>query len=64
MEDERQVVCPENEDLASYIRKKRQEMCDAKAISERIDSTLYKAYRSVCDSKSHIKTAKDFSQLK
>ena len=64
MENERQVVCPENEDLASYIWKKRQEMCDANAISDRIDATLAKAYRSVCDSKSHVKTAKDFSQLK
>lgn len=64
MENQRQVVCPENEDLASYIWKKRQEMSDAEAISDRTGSTLYKVYRSVCDSKSPIKTPKEFSQIK
>ncbi|XP_058087766.1 crossover junction endonuclease MUS81 isoform X2 [Magnolia sinica] len=64
MENERPVVCPGNEDLASYIWKKRQEMADANAISEKIDSTLGKAYRNVCASKDPIKTPQDFSKIK
>ncbi|XP_068663277.1 crossover junction endonuclease MUS81 isoform X2 [Aristolochia californica] len=64
MENQRPVVCPENEDLAAFMWKKRQEMVEANAISHRIDATLSRAYASVCSSKNHIKTMKDFSQVK
>ncbi|KAG9443636.1 hypothetical protein H6P81_014976 [Aristolochia fimbriata] len=64
MENPRPVVCPENEDLAAFMWKKRQEMAEENGISDRIDATFSKAYASVCSSKNPIKTIKDFSQVK
>ncbi|XP_077241654.1 crossover junction endonuclease MUS81-like isoform X2 [Tasmannia lanceolata] len=64
MENQRPVRCPENEDLASFMWKKRQEMADKNGISDRVDSTIYRAYSSVCASKTPIKTLKEFSQIK
>ncbi|OVA11675.1 ERCC4 domain [Macleaya cordata] len=62
--NQKQVLCPENEELALFMRKKRQEMAEPKGISERIDATLYKAYSNVCNTKTPIKTLKEFSQIK
>ncbi|XP_043726379.1 crossover junction endonuclease MUS81 isoform X2 [Telopea speciosissima] len=64
MDYQKRVLCPENEELALYVRKKRQEMDNAKGISEHIDRTLYKAYSNVCNSKVPIKTLKEFSKIK
>ncbi|KAM1941581.1 hypothetical protein ACFX13_029141 [Malus domestica] len=62
----RTVVCPENEELATYMLSKWQEMADQrpKGISENIEMTLSKAYANLCKSKNPIKTLKDFSQIK
>ncbi|KAL7234540.1 hypothetical protein ACSBR1_018034 [Camellia fascicularis] len=65
MEKQRRVVCPENDNLAEFMWKKRQEMAERpKGISENIEMTLHKAYSDVCNSKSPIRTLKDFSQIK
>ncbi|KAF9596020.1 hypothetical protein IFM89_006947 [Coptis chinensis] len=64
MENRRQVVCPENDELAMYMWNKRQEMSQQKSISDRFDNTLNKGYISVCNSKQPIKTLKEFSQVK
>ncbi|KAL6981030.1 Crossover junction endonuclease mus81 [Sarracenia purpurea var. burkii] len=65
MEKQRGVVCPENEDLAEFMWKKRHEMAERpKGLSENIDITLHKAYSNVCNSKSAIRTLKDLSQIK
>ncbi|KAK9123269.1 hypothetical protein Sjap_012871 [Stephania japonica] len=64
MEKQRRVVCDENEQLATFMWNKRQEMVDTNGVSERIDMTLHKAYSNVCTSKVPIKTLKDFSQIK
>ncbi|XP_068344981.1 crossover junction endonuclease MUS81 isoform X2 [Pyrus communis] len=62
----RTVICPENEELATYMLSKWQEMADQKpkGISENIEMTLSKAYANLCKSKNPIKTLKDFSQIK
>lgn len=58
-------MCPENDNLAEFMWKKRQEMAERpKGISENIEMTLHKAYSNVCNSKSPIRTLKDFSQIK
>ncbi|THG05642.1 hypothetical protein TEA_000827 [Camellia sinensis var. sinensis] len=65
MEKQRRVVCPENDNLAEFMWKKRQEMAERpKGILENIEMTLHKAYSNVCNSKSPIRTLKDFSQIK
>ncbi|XP_077219254.1 crossover junction endonuclease MUS81-like isoform X2 [Tasmannia lanceolata] len=64
MDNQRPVQCPENEDLASFIWKKRQEMADKNGISDQVDSTIYRAYSNVCSSKNPIKTLKELSQVK
>ncbi|KAK2979199.1 hypothetical protein RJ640_027493 [Escallonia rubra] len=65
MERQRQVACADNEELAAFMWNKRREMAKGpKGVSENIDLTLSKAYSNVCSSKSHIKTMKDFSQIK
>ncbi|KAJ4980125.1 hypothetical protein NE237_010905 [Protea cynaroides] len=64
MDYQKRVLCPENEELALYTLKKRQEMVDGRGISENIDRTLYKAYTNICNSKVPIKTLKEYSQIK
>ncbi|KDP40494.1 hypothetical protein JCGZ_24493 [Jatropha curcas] len=65
MQNQKRVICPENEELASYMLQKRQELAQKpKGISENIDMTLSKAYNSVCTSKTPIKTLKELSQIK
>ncbi|KAI3838807.1 hypothetical protein MKW92_020225 [Papaver armeniacum] len=61
---QKQVVCSENEELVLFLKKKRQEMVETEGISERLDSTLCKAYSNVCSTKTRIKTLKEFSQIK
>ncbi|XP_038892705.1 crossover junction endonuclease MUS81 isoform X2 [Benincasa hispida] len=59
------VVCPENEDIATFMWQKRLEMAATpKGISDKVDMTLYKAYFNVCNSKVPIKSMKDLSQIK
>eukprot|EP00261_Vitis_vinifera_P016553 XP_010645693.1 PREDICTED: crossover junction endonuclease MUS81 isoform X3 [Vitis vinifera] len=65
MENQGRVVCPENEELAAFLWRKRQEMAEQpKGISENIDLTLYRAYSNVCRSEVPVKTLKEFSQIK
>ncbi|XP_042513028.1 crossover junction endonuclease MUS81 isoform X2 [Macadamia integrifolia] len=64
MDYQKRVLRPENEELALYVREKRQEMDNAKGISEHIDRTFYKVFSNVCNSKAPIKTLKEFSQIK
>ncbi|WOL11990.1 crossover junction endonuclease MUS81 isoform X1 [Canna indica] len=64
MENQRPVRCNENEEVALYLFKKRQEMAEPHGISENLDSTLLIAYRNICNSKTPIKTLKDLSQTK
>ncbi|MCL7043522.1 hypothetical protein MKW94_025816 [Papaver nudicaule] len=61
---QKRVVCSANEELVSFLKKKRQEIAETEGVSERLDSTLYKAYSNVCNTKTRIKTLKDFSQIK
>lgn len=63
--DKRRVLCPENEELASYMLQKQQEMLEKpKGLSENLDMTLSRAYNNVCNAKNHIKTLKELSQIK
>ncbi|KAL5708222.1 Crossover junction endonuclease mus81 [Ranunculus cassubicifolius] len=63
MATQKPVICPENEDLAQYMWNKRKEMAESNSLSERIDSTLYKAYCKLCNTKTPIKTIKEFSEV-
>ncbi|CAN6444141.1 unnamed protein product [Victoria cruziana] len=62
--EQRKVVCPENEGLASFLLGRRDEMAEKKAISEKLDLTIYKAYSNICDSTNPLRTLKDVSQVK
>ncbi|RDX83056.1 Crossover junction endonuclease MUS81 [Mucuna pruriens] len=65
MENRNQVRCPENQELASYVWNKWKEMVQQpKGISDNIEMTLSKAHFNVCNSKTPIRTIKDFSQVK
>lgn len=65
MEYQKKVVCPENEELAAYMWNKKQEMAEnPKGISDNILKTLHKAYTNLCNSKTPIKTLKEFSEIK
>ncbi|RZR94983.1 hypothetical protein BHM03_00023768 [Ensete ventricosum] len=64
MENLRPVRCSENEEIGLYLWRKRQEMVESNGLSENLDQTLSKAYRSICDAKTPIKTLKDLSQIK
>ncbi|URD83720.1 ERCC4 [Musa troglodytarum] len=64
MENLRPVRCSENEELGLYLWRKRQEMVESNGLSENLEQTLSKAYRSICDAKTPIKTLKDLSQIK
>ncbi|KAG4989058.1 hypothetical protein JHK85_032041 [Glycine max] len=60
-----QVRCPENQELATYVWNKWKEMAQQpKGISDNIDMTLSKAHFNLCNSKTPIRTIKDFSQVK
>ncbi|XP_055817957.1 crossover junction endonuclease MUS81 isoform X2 [Solanum dulcamara] len=65
MENQKKVVCSENEELAVYMWNKKQEMEQSpNGISENISMTLQKAYTNLCKSKTPIKTLKEFSEIK
>ncbi|KAK8620868.1 hypothetical protein V6N13_067329 [Hibiscus sabdariffa] len=65
MEKSRRVLCPENEELATYLLQKRQELADKpKGIKENTDMTLSKAYTNICNAQHPIKTLKDLSGIK
>ncbi|KAJ6414427.1 hypothetical protein OIU84_003428 [Salix udensis] len=65
MQNQKRVLCSENEDLVSYMLQKRQELVESpKGLSENLDKTLSKAYNSVCCSTIPINTLKDLSQIK
>lgn len=65
MENQKKVVCSENEELAVYMWNKKQEMAQSpNGISENISMTLQKAYTNLCKSKTPIKTLKEFSEIK
>ncbi|KAI9398609.1 hypothetical protein POPTR_003G202300v4 [Populus trichocarpa] len=65
MQNQKRVLCSENEDLVSYMLQKRQELVESpKGLSENLEMTLSKAYSSVCCSTTPIKTLKDLSQIK
>ncbi|KAF6168495.1 hypothetical protein GIB67_001370 [Kingdonia uniflora] len=63
MEKEKRVVCIDNESLASFMFKKKQQLADPKSNSDRVDSTIYKAYIQVCNTKTPITTIKEFFQI-
>ncbi|RRT85910.1 hypothetical protein B296_00002840 [Ensete ventricosum] len=63
MENLRPVRCSDNEEIGLYLWRKRQEMVESNGLSENLDQTLSKAYRSICDAKTPIKTLKDLSQI-
>ncbi|TKY49652.1 Crossover junction endonuclease MUS81 [Spatholobus suberectus] len=65
MENRPQVRCLENQELATYVWNKWKEMAQQpKGISDNIEMTLSKAHFNVCNSKTPIRTIKDFSQVK
>ncbi|KAK7401305.1 hypothetical protein VNO78_12679 [Psophocarpus tetragonolobus] len=65
MEKKTQVRCPENQELATYVWNKWKEMAQQpKGISDNIEMTLSKAHFNVCNSKTPIRTIKDFSEVK
>ncbi|CAH8387963.1 unnamed protein product [Eruca vesicaria subsp. sativa] len=65
MDEERRVLCPENQGLADHVLQKKREYADKpKGLSENLERTFLKAYRSVCDSKDPISTIKDLSHIK
>ncbi|KAJ7005111.1 crossover junction endonuclease MUS81 isoform X2 [Populus alba x Populus x berolinensis] len=65
MQNQKRVLCSENEDLVSYMLQKRQELVESpKGLSENLEMTLSKAYSSVCCSTTPIKNLKDLSQIK
>ncbi|KAL2337113.1 hypothetical protein Fmac_011559 [Flemingia macrophylla] len=65
MENQTQVRCPENQELANYVWNKWKEMAQQpKGISDNMEMTLSKAHFNVCSSKTPIRTIKEFSQVK
>ncbi|KAJ8900400.1 hypothetical protein K2173_025040 [Erythroxylum novogranatense] len=65
MENQKRVLCPENEPLVSYMLQKRKELAEKpKGISEKLDATLSKAYNNVCCAKAPIRNLKELSQIK
>lgn len=65
MDENRRVLCSENEELAKYMLQKKQELAEKpKGLSENIEQTLAKAYKNVCDEPNPIKTLKDLSHIK
>ncbi|KAI3953550.1 hypothetical protein MKX01_001490, partial [Papaver californicum] len=62
---EKRVLCSENKQLVLFIKKKRQEMAETpKGISENTDSTLYKAYKNLYDTRTPVKTLSEFKKIK
>lgn len=58
-------VCPENEDVAAFMKNKWQEMAaNPKGISDNLNNTFYKAYSNVCNSKTPIKSLRDLAEIK
>ena len=58
------VACSQNEPLALYILQKREELVAKKeGYREKLDATLTKAYRNVCDSKNPICNLREASQV-
>ncbi|KAF8113737.1 hypothetical protein N665_0046s0083 [Sinapis alba] len=65
MDEERRVLCRENQCLADYMLQKKRELADKpEGLSGNMESTFVKAYRNVCDSKDPISTLKDLSHIK
>ena len=58
------VACSQNEPLALYILQKREELVAKKeGCREKLDATLTKAFRNVCDSKNPICSLREASQV-
>ena len=64
MATHRNVVCPENEGLAMFLFEKWDEMAKKDTYTDRLDATLSKAYRNLCDHKEPIRDLKDASKIK
>ncbi|XP_056859875.1 crossover junction endonuclease MUS81-like isoform X1 [Raphanus sativus] len=65
MDDERRVVCRENQCLVDYLLQKKREQVDKpEGLSVNMERTFVKAYRNVCDSKDPISTLKDLFHIK
>lgn len=64
MATQRSVVCPENEGLAMFLFEKWDEMAKKDTYTDRLDATLSKAYRNLCDHKEPIYDLKDASKIK
>lgn len=59
----RRIRCPENEEIAAVLLKKREEMAN-EHLPENLDSTFATAYKNLCNSKTPIRTLKDFHNVK
>ena len=58
------ATCPQNEPLALYILQKREELASKKdGYREKLDATLTKAYRNICESKNPICSLREASQV-
>ncbi|KAK7271435.1 hypothetical protein RJT34_27341 [Clitoria ternatea] len=65
MENRVAVRCPENQELATFMWNKWKEMSQQpKGISDNVEMALSKAHFNVSNSKTPIRTIKDFSQVK
>lgn len=64
MATQRSVVCPENEGPAMFLFEKWDEMAKKDTYTDRLDATLSKAYRNLCDHKEPIYDLKDASKIK
>eukprot|EP01018_Ginkgo_biloba_P030575 Gb_35211 [translate_table: standard] len=64
MGSSRNVTCPENEGLAMFLFRKREEMAKKETFTDRVDATLSKAYKNICDHKDPICNLKETSKIK
>lgn len=65
MDCHQRLVCPENEELAAFMKNKWQEMAqNPKGISDNLNKTINKAYSNVCNSKVPVKSLKDLAEIK
>ncbi|KAH7332026.1 hypothetical protein KP509_20G064400 [Ceratopteris richardii] len=58
------VRCVENEPLAMFILEKRQALIDKEGYKERLDATLSKAFRNICECERPICSLSDANQIR
>jgi crossover junction endonuclease MUS81 len=58
------AACPQNEPLALYLLQKRDELASKKdGCRKKLDATLAKAYRNICESKIPICSLRDAARV-